>query len=343
MADDVDVERREGQEGSRWYNKPPSGKELSDWFSDNVDLHEKLDPKHYVQGVTMIPNVEKAKAVVGWNQNGSPVIAQVENLVFTPYAKVETRVKYFHDLMALHPEWVGVIEPVVTETQIATLPPGFFRYSVQGAEGATFNFVCCSMKVTVFERESLTLKERLNPKTGEMERWRDGKTVIDGAPAVKMIATLGRYGPDSFALMKAETGAIGRALGLAGMLVIPGTGIATAEDLEEVQAMAGNGPAATPEEEVKPPEDPQPTPESQAADLIDLRQQAVAIITTLKDEFPVAFNEFKEWAQERKIGEVGKLTDPRKLHGLITKADRDLTNEREKAKKAADDAPPAED
>lgn len=334
MADDV--ARRLGQEGSRWYNAPPDGKELSNWFKENVDLHDGLEAEHYVQGVTLIPNVEKSKTVVSWDPRGNPVIEQVENLVFTPYAKVETRIKYFHDLMALHPDWLGVIEPVVPEKQNPSLPPGFFAYAVQTGPDTVVRYVCCSMKVTVFERDSVKWAESRNQRTGELTRWREGKTVIDAPPAVKMIATLGRYGPDNFSMMKAETGAIGRALGMAGMLVIPGTGVATAEDLEEAQALEGRGPTAVPAEEVKPPEEKAPeTPPTEEA-LTDLRQQAVAIITTLKDEFPDAFKEFQEWAKSRKIGEVAKLTDARKLQGLITKADRDLINERDKAQKAAE-------
>jgi hypothetical protein len=336
MADAVDatLERRIGQEGSRWYNAPPTGAELAKWFEENVPLHDGLVPKPYVPGVTMIPATEKAKTVTGW-QGNTPIIQQIENLVFVPYAKVETRVKYFHDLMAKHDDWLGVIEPVATEKQVATLPKGFFRFQVQTDKGVV-NYVCCTMKVTVFDRESVTVKERLNPKTGELERWRDGKTIIDSAPATKMIATLDRWGADDYSLMKAETGAVGRALGMAGMLVIPGTGIATAEDMQEASAAEGRSTPALPEETGEAAQAP-PVTTQEAADreaLTDARQEAVLLLNTIKEEFPPLFEGFLEWAKERKIGEVGKLDDLRILRGIVTKAERELAEAREK--RAAD-------
>jgi hypothetical protein len=334
---DGEVQRREGREGSRWYNAPPEGKDLASWFKDNVEVHEGLESEHYVQGVTLIPGVEKAKTVVGWTAQGAPIIEQRENLVFTPYAKVETRVKYFHDLMAEHEEdWLGVIEPVSTEKQTPGLPPGFFAFRVQEEKGVV-NYVCCTMKVTVFKRSTVKWKEYRNTKTGAIERVREGETLIDAPPGTKMVASLGRYGADDFSLMKAETGAVGRALGLAGMLVIPGTGVATAEDMEEAMSAMTAGSRSVVPEDAKPPEEKraEAAPASEEA-LLELQQQAIAIITALKEEFPDAFAEFQSWAKERGIGEVAKITDQRKLEGLVRKADRELTNERGKAAKAAE-------
>lgn len=332
------LERRIGQEGSRWYNAPPTGAELSKWFEENVELHDGLEPKPYIPGVTMIPATEKQKTVTGWNGN-VPIIQPVENLVFVPYAKVETRVKYFHDLMAQHDDWLGVIEPVVGEFQTKRLPPGFFVFPVATDKG-TVNYVCCTMKVTVFERGDVTWKEYRNSDTGGIERVRVGKTIIDAAPATKMISTLGRWGADDFSLMKAETGAVGRALGMAGMLVIPGTGIATAEDMQEAQAQEGRSTPSLPEDG-ETAEAPSAAPEEapKAEELTDLRQQAVLVVNTLKDEFPDVFARFLEWAKERKIGEIGKLEDTRILRGIITKADRELATAREE-KAASEDAAP---
>lgn len=343
MAEAVEatLERRIGQEGSRWYNAPPTGPELSKWFNENVELHEGLKAKPYIPGVTMIPATEKAKTVTGW-QGNTPIIQQIENLVFVPYAKVETRVKYFHDLMALkESEWVGVIEPVEGEFQSKKLPPGFFAFPVATDKGVV-NYVCCSMKVTVFERGNLEWREITNRRTGETERVRVGKTIIDAAPATKMIPTLGRWGADDFSLMKAETGAVGRALGMAGMLVIPGTGIATAEDMQEASAMEGRTTPSLPEDgeqaEAPPVKD---EAAASAEELTDLRQQAALLLNTIKAEFPPLFAEFLEWAKGRKIGEVGKVDDPRILRGIITKAERELTEAREEKQKS-DDAPSAE-
>jgi hypothetical protein len=335
MAEAVEatLERRIGQEGSRWYNVPPTGPELSKWFEENVELHDGLKPKPYIPGVTMIPATEKAKNVTGW-QGATPIIQQIENLVFVPYAKVETRVKYFHDLMALkESDWVGVIEPVEGEFQSKKLPPGFFAFPVATEKGVV-NYVCCSMKVTVFERGNLEWREIRNSRSGEVERVRVGKTIIDAAPATKMIPTLGRWGADDFSLMKAETGAVGRALGMAGMLVIPGTGIATAEDMQEASAMEGRTTPSLPEDgeqaDVPPVKDAEGV---KAEELTDLRQQAVLLLNTIKAEFPPLFAEFIDWAKERKIGEVGKVEDPRIVRGVIRKAERELVEAREEKDK----------
>jgi hypothetical protein len=345
MADGVEatLERRIGQEGSRWYNAPPTGPELAKWFEENVPLHDDLTAKLYVPGVTLIPAEEKAKTVTGW-QGNTPVIQQVANLVFVPYAKVETRIKYFHDLMEKHPDWLGVIEPVATEKQSPHLPKGYFPFTVRTDKGDV-KYVCCTMKVTVFERDSIDWKEYRNTQTGAIERVRTGKAVIDAAPATKMIATLDRWGADDYSLMKAETGAIGRALGMAGMLVIPGTGIATAEDMQEVSANEGRSTPALPEDAGEAAQTPT-VAAGEVADreaLTDLRQEAVLLLNSIKEEFPPLFDGFLEWAKERKIGEVGKLDDARILRGIVTKAERELAEAREKrAADAAAEAPTAE-
>lgn len=346
MADAVEatLERRIGQEGSRWYNAPPTGAELAKWFEENVPLHDGLDAKLYVPGVTLIPAKEKAKTVTGWN-GAIPTIGDVENLVYVPYAKVETRIKYFHDLMAKHENWLGVIEPVATKKQSLALPKGYFPFTVRTDKGDV-KYVCCTMKVTVYERDSIEWKEYRNAQTGAIERVRTGKAVIDAAPATKMIATLDRWGADDYSLMKAETGAIGRALGMAGMLVIPGTGIATAEDMQEVSANQGRSTPALPEETGEAAQAPT-VAAGEVADreaLTDLRQEAVLLLNSIKEEFPDLFDGFLDWAKERKIGEVGKVEDTRILRGIVVKAERELAEAREKRAadaKAAEPAAPA--
>lgn len=329
---DGEAERRIGQEGSRWYNQPPTGEELAEWFKTNVDLHEGLEASDYVQGVTMISGTEKAQAVVGWSGK-NPVIERVENLVFTPYVKVETRVKYWHDLLAKHPDWLGVIEPVIPESQAPSLPAGFFPFSIQTAADKVTRYVCCTMKATIFKRDTVRMERvTIDKRTGEQRLIRTGETILDAPPATKMIATLGRYGPDDFALMKAETGAVGRALGLAGMLVIPGTGVATAEDLQEAQALESQ---PTPPQE---PEEAAPPGEAPEESLEDLRNQALLVVNALKAEAPERFKDFAAWAKERGIGEIAKLDDPVKVRGLITKANSELADARQEAGTAELDA-----
>jgi hypothetical protein len=346
MADEQEVTRRIGQEGSRWYNAPPTGAEIASWFKENVKLAEGLEADNYVQGITMIPGVEKAQAVIGWSPDNKPIIERVENLVYTPYAKVETRIAYFHDLMAKkEDEWLGIIEPIVPEKQDPRLPPGFFAFSIATGPDTVVRYICCSMKVTVYERKGDIWKEVVNRQTGKVERIKVGKTIIDAPPATKQIALLGYQSrPDSFALMKAETGAIGRALGLAGMLVIPGSGVAPAEDLQEAQALEGRSPTAVEgdPEQAKVPEATGGGGEEASAkeELNELRQRAVLVVGTIKTEFPELFTTFLAWAKERKIGEIASVEDPRILRGIITKADRELAEAREAQKAATDDAPP---
>lgn len=318
------AQRREGQEGSRWINVRPTGAEIAKWFKENVEIADGLDHDHYVSGITLIQQQEKAKEVAGWNSENQPLIAERTNLVYVPYAKVETRVKYFHDLMELKSEdWQGVIEPVQPQNPDPSLPPGFFYFLVKTGPDAGVRYICCSMKVTVYKRGTV---ERKRVQAGNGHRRQEaiettGETIIDAPPATKMIAVAARWGPDNFSMMKAETGAVGRALGLAGMLVIPGTGVATAEDMAEAEALVGQQAQAEPTGEASaPPADAKPSPEA----LTELRQQAVAAILALKEGYPDAFKAFQEWSQGRNIGKIAEIEDERLLRGLVTKAERDL-------------------
>lgn len=329
-------ERREGQEGSRWVNVRPTGEQLAAWFKENVSIPEGLKHEDYVSGVTLIQQTEKSKEIVAWSPEGQPVIAERSNLVFVPYAKVETRVKYFHDLMALHAdEWQGVIQPVSVPEPDKSLPPGFFFMLVPTGENRGVRYICSTMKVTVFKRGTVERVEQerpvgvhRNPVTRVV-----GETIIDAPPATKMIPVSGNRGPDNFSLMKAETGAIGRALGLAGMLVIPGTGVATAEDMAEAEALdRAPQPQATAEGAEVPQEGKSPEQV-----ISDLRQSAAEAISALKTEFPARFEDFRTWAQERGIGRIDEINDEPKLRGLVTKAERELQDAR-----AEEEPPPSE-
>ena len=84
--------------GSRWYDARPSSEDLAAWFLD-VPLHEGMDHTRYISGVTLIQQSERRK-VTRLTEDGKPFVADVDELAFTPYAKVETRVLYWHD-------WLG--------------------------------------------------------------------------------------------------------------------------------------------------------------------------------------------------------------------------------------------
>jgi len=316
------VARREGQEGSRWLNVRPTGEEIAAWFKDNVAIAEGLKHEDYVSGITLIQQTERSKEVIAWSPEQQPVIADRSNLVYVPYAKVETRVKYFHDLMRVNPEWEGVIEPVRVPHPDPNLPPGFFFLAVPTGQNAGVRFICCSMKVTVYA-EGETKPMTVDKRTGEQRMIRTGKRIVDAPPATKMIPVTTNRGADNFSLMKAETGAVGRALGLAGMLVIPGTGVATAEDMAEAEAMERQ-PQQPTSDQAQPPQEQRPEQEV----ITELRQQAATAIGALKEEFPDQFEDFKKWAQERGIGQLNEITDQVKLRGLVTKAERELQDAR---------------
>lgn len=310
-------EPRKGREGSRWYNERPSSDDVAKWFKANVPVYEGLDVEDYIAGITLINAVEKTKEATGFRDNGTPIIEEVHSVVYTPYPRVDTRIKYFHDLMALKAdEWYGAIEPVAVELQRGVhMPPGFFPHKVVTQGGET-RFVCCSMKVTVWEREGFEEKPIINTRTGEQTFVRTGKKVIDAPPATKMIACVRKYA-DENALMKAETGAVGRALGMAGMLVVPGAGVATAEDLQELASQEAQ--PAEPEAKAQP-EEPGSSGKEPTDD--ELRERAKGLIEALK-QYPDAFKAFQAWATERNLGQLSETVSPA-LRGVVRQLERKL-------------------
>jgi hypothetical protein len=317
---------RQGKEGNRWYNERPNGEAIADWFGTAVEMPEGLKPESYVAGVVLIPGKEKAEEPWGFNSNGLPIWQEVENLVYTPYMKVETRVQFFHDLMAAHREdWLGVIEPVAPEESAAGMPPGFQRLRVMGTKEGDIPFVICTMKVTVYLRSTVQRHTFRNTQTGKNEVRIEGETIIDPAPATKMVPMLNRWkSADVHALEKAETGAVGRALGMAGMLVIPGTGIATAEDMQQAlgseptSAVEGGGESA-PAAEGSAARDV--TAEPSHAELVAL---ASSTVSALKEADDARYTTFLAWVSERKFGsKLGTMPDAA-LKELVKKAEAEL-------------------
>lgn len=323
---DAHEQVRVGKEGNRWYNERPKGDDIADWFSTAVEIPEGLKAANYVAGVVLIPGKEKANEPWGFNDRGLPMWQEVENLVFTPYMKVETRVQFFHDLMAANSEdWLGVIEPVEPEEPNGKLPPGFSRIVVAEKDNAQVPFVTCTMKVTVYKRSSVETRTRLDTRTGVLHTSRNGETLIDAAPATKMVPLLDRWKKaDPHALEKAETGAIGRALGMAGMLVIPGTGIATAEDMQQALGQESTS-------SVEAGAETAPAAEGSAARQIgvepshaELVALAGSTVNALKDSDAARYTAFLAWVNERGFGtKVGVMQDGQ-LKELIKKAEGEL-------------------
>jgi hypothetical protein len=268
---------RRGREGSRWYNARPSGEDVAAWFK-TIALHEGMEHEHYIGGVTLIPAKEKSNEVVGFSDDGLPLIREREDLVFVPYVKVETRVAYFWRYMELHADWEGEIVPVpAAGGEPLGMPPGYFRYTAARPDGKIVNFVACSMRVHVRERNRFDSNLR---------------AVMSPPPGTKAVPTMTRWDVDANALMKAETGAVGRALGMAGMLVVPGSGVATAEDMLE---LAGPSAGAVAEDAQLP----QPEPENLTDE--QLRERASALVDILREQDPDALASFQEWARGRNL------------------------------------------
>jgi hypothetical protein len=264
------------QEGSRWINKRPSGEEVAKWFIDNAPMHPGMDPKDYVTGVVLIPAKEKVR-VPTEAADGSVTFPEVEQLVYVPYVKVETRVAYFWRYVATLGDAVGAIEPAdVLRLEIEgvynmNLPPGFFRLPVQDSTGKFVHFLCCSQQVRIYTAEG------------------EPCTIMAPAAGTKMVPLLTKWGVDENAIMKAETGAVGRALGMAGMLVLPGSGVATAEDMQEMIAAEGR-PSVAVEAQL-----PSAAPDDQ------IRARIAELSVQLQSDFPGRYEELQAWAREKKI------------------------------------------
>jgi hypothetical protein len=334
--------RRAGsvQEGNRWVWAPPEPADFSKWFADNVHLHDEMEHERYVQGVVLIGSKEKRKITLV-NQAGGTMIQDEERLVFTPYAKVETRVAYFYDLMAQHPEWLGQIRPVPVEklsepgVYNLNMPPGFFRLPIAKENNQAVHFVGCVKEVRILDRETVEWVDVVHTEYGPdggivrqtKRRELDGVPIAEYSPGTKMVATLGRYGEDPFSLMKAETGAAGRALGFAGMLVIPGSGIATAEDMQE--ALAGAQGVALEGRDVSLESDAETSGGAGAASggsqPADLGEAIAQQLSELESDFPGALEDVQAWAREKKLrlddlSDAQKRSVNRKLTQILERA-----------------------
>jgi hypothetical protein len=356
------VEPRKGREGGRWINERPTSEEFGRWFGENMKLDEKLDAANYVGGVVLIPAVDnKAKYVTGYQQNGRPIIEEGEELSYIPYAKVETRINYFWDLMDVHEDaWVAEVEhvkldrlpidigdatqiveeegkhtetirpakPDALTTMVHQMPEGYSLMSIPVGNGYS-HFLCCTIRVSIYRK-------------GE-----------DGAPVgrplrtgrgTKQVALLkGGYGSrqpyaDDSSMMKAETGALGRALGFAGIFVIPGSGVATAEDMQE-QMVGGVVPAT--QEPNEPPAEgnagpaaPETAPvrtgaEQSADDEAKMKARAMDLWRVLQAEHPEKAQEFPAWANQRGLRSLNDAQG-NVLRGVVRKLEK-MTDEADRA------------
>lgn len=301
------------REGSRWLYNKPSGESVGEWFEKNVELHEGLEHEKYIGGIVLIPQQEKVKET-RLAANGSTQIVEVEQMVYIPYAKVETRVAYWWDFLDRHPEWVGAIEPVGSLRD--GLPPGFFKIVVADKDSKNVAYLGCSVRARIltdvqkasFKQDGLGAERRMPVVQGLV-----GTPVREYPQGTKLVPMLDRWGkPDPNAFMKAETGAVGRALGMAGMLVIPGSGVATAEDMQESGASMAVEPEL-PEAATAPA-----APEAE----VDVRDKINEGLATLETEAPEAFEKVTTWASGRKI-DLDDIKETQ-LRGVLRQVERGL-------------------
>jgi hypothetical protein len=273
------------QEGARWRHHKPSSEAVAEWFK-NVPLDEGMSHDTFIGGVVIISQSEKVKhstdagTVERWEQT------------FTPYMQIGTRVAYFR-LLAEHRGLIPVTEAVEVPRSKdpksayfnANMPPGLWWHVVTNSHGDAVRYLCATYRVAMYERASYAAK-------------------LKGEPDLPLLGGIGTKqvggGPDDNGLMKAETGAIGRALGVAGILAL-GTGIATAEDMQEFVAQPQAAPPQLPASpsEIAQGDTPAPaqTPEERLA---QLRSRAMALDTQLAEKDPARHAEHQAWWQERK-------------------------------------------
>jgi hypothetical protein len=273
-------------DGSRWLHEKPSTEEVNQWFLDNVLVHDQMQAADWVGGLTLIETKE--------------TVGDEKIPVWAPYVKVETRLAYFHELMTKRPDQLGVIEPVEVPKLKDTgyynlqLPEGFFYTPVQ-EDDQTVRFLCCSMRVTLFEREGIKWTRRANGRAVP------SGTVVEQFPAgTKAVNVLCRWGADENALMKAETGAVGRALAMAGILVIPGTALASAEDVAEAVENEGHTPRGT--------VDKDHTEAAAEQSEAELKQKLKTELGRLKERAPNRHARIQQWAKSRKIDSLDSLS-----------------------------------
>lgn len=325
----VELTRREGREGNRWVNQRPNGEEVAAWFEAAVKLHDGMEHDDFVSGVTLIQETAKSDEIVGFADDGRPnIIPDVTNVFFTPYPKVETRIDYFNRWMHNHrDEWIGVIEPVAAPDP-SGMTVGFNAMKVALPDGKTASLVCYTAQVRVVKRDGHEMIRDTDPDGVERLHLR-GEIILEGAPGTKSVPLVDRFGKvDPHAVAKAQTGGVGRALGMAGVLVIPGAGVATAEDMQEAQSQGQvpGVPAAAPEAGAPPSADPD----------VMMRARAVALIGQLSSDYPEDLKVFQAWSRERgfkSLAEIGGVP----LKGIVKKLEKTLD-----AAQQADPKPQAE-
>jgi hypothetical protein len=333
------------RQGSRWIHEPPTEDDVREWF-EKQPLHAGMTHGPYIGGVVLIGSTEKIK-VTKQKQNGDTYVTEMERAVYTPYVKVDSRIAYFRDLVRKmndgnegeFDKFYGVIEPVevpvIEDAQSAYfnkhLPRGFSMLPIANKDKSISRFLVCTSRVAIYGRVS--------------DRDVTDYLVLEGIGTKQV--PLAKNWADDNCVMKAETGAVGRALGMAGILVV-GTGVATAEDMQEAAAGPSGAAAATdaatqaelPADDASQPQaDPAAAQaEAPAAEPVQeqtpeqadgaLRERANALLKEF-EEYPEARAAYVEWWNSRDFGKLSELSGPA-LKGAVTKLERDLDAAKQK-------------
>lgn len=289
------------REGSRWIGEPPSADEFADWFMKSVRIHDGLDPGNYVGGITLIPAKEKRQ--LEQRRGQQVVFVDQYRMTYTPYAKVETRIAYFWDLCLVN-GWVGEIAPIIppnamTVIEGAAIGEPFYLMPALREDGRIGIQRACTMRVRAYDVE---------------RGGRHGGVVMMPPGGTKV----GPLSTDVNSALRVETGAVGRALGMAGMLVIPGSGVATAEDMQELAGQTDR--LEQPEQSLPSPSNGGAGPAAAAGD--ELQVQAEGLRLRIESDFPGLADELELWAQERKID----INDPKptQLRALVKQMEKKL-------------------
>lgn len=172
----------------------PSPEEVSEWFA-RFKLHEGLEHARYIGGIVCIENT------TGYGAN------RVSTWV--PYVNATARIAYFWD-------WCdknglrGQVDVSDVDDLDIELPRGTSRQAVMRA------------RVSAIAPTGEVIREATGQKQVNKTIFKKG---YNGAPGYVIT--------DNDFIMKAETGSVARAMGMLGMLTLPGSGIATAEDMGE--------------------------------------------------------------------------------------------------------------
>lgn len=305
----LEIPRREGREGNRWINRRPSSEELYDWFFDAVKLHDGMTHRDWIGGVVLIQQTEEVDEFVGHSSDGRPqIINGVQHIFYTPYPRVETRVEYFNRYIASNDELTGFILPVPAADPKG-LPVGYTAIQVAEADGRAATLVLYSARVLVLKTRGLEWIKQTDPD-GVKRLYPHGDIVTYGPMGTKSVPMLDRWsGADPHAIARAQTGAIGRALGMAGFLVFPGSGVASAEDMQEVPGAGSSSPTLEPEQAEAPKTED------------EIRAQVATLIAGFQEDSPERLASFQEWAKGRGLGRLEDVSGVA-LKGVLRKLEK---------------------